>query len=67
MRIHSVDAIPPGHIVVYENAQQVAAGRLRDLVYEPGDDSCTDVFLNPADVPAFEAEWLPSTTNRRLN
>ena len=66
MRIHPVREFPIDRVVVFENAIKVADGRLSDLQYVAGDDSCTDIFMHPGAIAAFE-DRFPKATGRRLN
>lgn len=66
MKIHAAPMLPVGRVIVFENGIQVFDCRLVDLRYVPGPDDCTDVFLNPAAIAAFEEMCFPST-ERRLN
>ena len=65
MRLHPVKNFDIDRVVVFENATKVADGRLSDLIYTPGDDSCTDIFMHPDRIPAFRARYLPA--EGRLN
>jgi hypothetical protein len=66
VRIHPVPDFHPKRVVVFENAKMVADGHIYALIYTPGDDSCTDIFMHPSAVAAFE-DRFPKATSRRLN
>ncbi|MHC2844824.1 hypothetical protein [Bradyrhizobium diazoefficiens] len=59
MRLHSNDQIAPGHVLVMQSGE-VLLCRLSELIYEPGDDSQTDMHVNPCDVAAARAMWFES-------
>lgn len=52
-------------VVVFENAVEVAKGRIADLRYAPGPDDCTDIFRHPDAIPGFIAKFFPA--DGRLN
>ena len=58
MRLHSNEEIAPGHVVVVQKGDEVLVCRLKDLIYEPGDDEETDMIVNPCDVDAARAAWF---------
>jgi hypothetical protein len=69
MRIHAAPRIPPGRVIVIEDGEVVADGRLSDLVRTDGEEaSDTDIYVNPADVDAFRARWFECGADKgRLN
>jgi hypothetical protein len=54
MRLHAAPRIAPGRVIVVEDGEVVADGRLADLVRTDRDE---------IDVEAFKARWF----ERRLN
>lgn len=57
MRLHSNDQVAPGHVLVLQSGE-ILLCRLRELQYVPGDDSGTDMHVNPADFAAAKAMWF---------
>ncbi|HMJ29826.1 MAG TPA: hypothetical protein VK512_14020 [Xanthobacteraceae bacterium] len=69
MRIHAVPRVPPGRVIVIEDGQVVADGRLADLIRTDGEEAeNVDIYVNPADVEAFKARWFECGADKgRLN
>lgn len=57
MKLHAHDQVALGHVVVAQRGE-ILVCRLGDLRCEPGDDSETDMIVNPADVEAARAMWF---------
>lgn len=57
VRLHSNDQIAPGHVLVMQPGE-VLLCRLTELIHEPGDDSETDMHVNPCEVAAARAMWF---------
>lgn len=57
MRLHANEEIAPGFVVVSQ-AGEVLLCRLSELQYVPGDDSETDMIVNPQDFAAAKAMWF---------
>ncbi|MBP1294297.1 hypothetical protein [Bradyrhizobium elkanii] len=57
MRLHANDKIAPGHVLVTREGE-VLLCRLAELIYEPGDDSGTDMHVNPCNVEFARAMWF---------
>jgi hypothetical protein len=66
VRIHSVPGFHSLRVVVFENAVMVADGHIDALIYVPGEDEFTDIFMHPSAIAAFEVRF-PKATGRRLN
>jgi hypothetical protein len=66
VRIHPVPDFHPLRVVVFENAVMVADGHIDALIYVPGDDEFTDIFMHPSAIAAFE-ERFPKATGMRTN
>jgi hypothetical protein len=58
MKLHAAPKIPLGRVIVIEDGQVVADGRLSDLIRTDGDETDADIYVNPADVDAFRARWF---------
>jgi hypothetical protein len=70
MRLHAAPAIPRGRVIVIEDGEVVADGRLSDLVRTDGDEAeNVDVYVNPADAEGFRARWFEcvESSKGRLN
>jgi hypothetical protein len=57
-RIHAAPAMPRGRVVVIEDGQVVADGRLADLIRTDGDETDADIYVHPDDVEGFMARWF---------
>jgi hypothetical protein len=57
VRLHAHDQVAPGHVVVAQRGE-ILVCRLGDLRYEPGDDSKTEMIVNPQDFEAARAMWF---------
>ena len=69
MRIHAAPR-NPGRVIVIEDGEGVADGRLSDLVRPDGKEaSDTDIYVDPADVEGFRASWFEcvGSSKGRLN
>jgi uncharacterized protein (DUF427 family) len=69
MRIHAAPR-NPGRVIVIEDGEVVADGRLSDLVRPDGEEaSDTDIYVDPADVEGFRARWFEcvESSKGRLN
>ena len=67
-RIHAAPAMPPGCVIVIEDGQVVADGRLADLIRTDGDETDADIYVHPDDVDAFRARWFECGESKgRLN
>jgi hypothetical protein len=59
MRLHAAPNVQPGRIIVIEDGEVVADGRLSDIVRTDGDEAeNVDVYVNPADAEGFRARWF---------
>jgi hypothetical protein len=70
MRLHAAPNVPLGRVIVVENGEIVADGRLADLIRTDGEaPSDTDIYVNPADVDGFRARWFECAESNkgRLN
>jgi hypothetical protein len=68
MRLHAAPAMPRGRVIVIEDGEVVADGRLADLICTDGDETDADIYVNPADVEAFTARWFECGADKaRLN
>jgi uncharacterized protein (DUF427 family) len=69
MRIHAARNVPRGRVLVIEDGEVVADGKLADLVRTDGEEPIdTDIYVNPADVEAFKARWFDCVADKgRLN
>jgi hypothetical protein len=67
-RIHAAPRIPLGRVIVIEDGEVVADGRLADIIRTDGDETDADIYVNPADVEAFTARWFECGADKaRLN
>jgi hypothetical protein len=70
MRIHAAPNVKPGRVIVIEDGEVVADGRLSDLVRTDGEEAASvDIYVNPADAEAFKARWFEceESSKGRLN
>jgi hypothetical protein len=67
-RIHGAPRIPRGRVIVIEDGEVVADGRLADLIRTDGDETDADIYVHPDDVEAFRARWFECGQQKgRLN
>jgi ABC-type multidrug transport system ATPase subunit len=69
MRRHAAPNVPCGRVIVIEDGEVVADGRLADLVRTDGEDAeNVDIYVKPDDAEAFRARWFEcKAEKRRLN
>ena len=69
MRLHAAPNLPRGRVIVIEDGEVVADGRLADLIRTDGDEAeNTDIYVYPDDVAGFKARWFEcGERKRRLN
>jgi hypothetical protein len=59
MRLHAAPNVKRGRVLVIEDGEVVADGRLSDLVCTDGDEAeQTDIYVHPDDVEGFRARWF---------
>lgn len=57
--------MPIGRVVVIEDGEVVADGRLADLIRADGDETGADIYVNLADVEGFRARWFECGESKR--
>lgn len=69
MKLFSTTNITPGRVFVVEDGELVVDnGPLDQLIKVDGDDTGVEVYVHPADAPAFVARWMEcGMDKRRLN
>jgi hypothetical protein len=69
MRLHAAPNVKPGRVLVIEDGEVVANGRLADLIRTDGEEAeNVDIYVNPADVESFKARWFECGDSKgRLN
>jgi hypothetical protein len=69
MRLHAAPNVKPGRVLVIEDGEVVANGRLADLIRTDGEEGeNVDIYVNPADVESFKARWFECGAEKgRLN
>ena len=68
--LHAAPHVKPGRVIVVEDGEVVADGRLADLVRTDGDEAIdTDIYVHPDDVKALRERWFEckESSKERLN
>jgi hypothetical protein len=59
MRLHAAPNVQPCRVIVGEDGEVVADGRLSDLIRTDGEEAeNVDIFVHPDDVEGFCARWF---------